>query len=209
MDDEEQNLSGQLIAPCSFGLPMYMQASNSLPAKPVETLVTTNGSMTSSSPSLDDSSCLSPVSPVFSDLGNSTSTYSSPNQPFLSPIESSQSLDVPTGYSLTRTPSGGRARKPPSDLILITGPNGERRYQCNQCAHTSTRPNNLREHQLRHDPNRPKRFRCILCQRPFARKNDLKRHWQIHFKGESSSAPQYKTLLMVMLNKSLSYSTDT
>jgi hypothetical protein len=206
MDDDEQNPKGHLIAPGSFGMPPYMPACNSDPALPVETLVTTSGSMASASPNNDEISCLSPYSPLFSDTGLSNSTYSSPYQPFLSP--SSRSLDVP-GYALTRTASGGKARKPPGDLILIEGPNGERRYQCKSCSHTSTRPNNLREHQLKHDPNRPKRFQCLLCERPFARKNDLKRHWQIHFKGESTSLPEYKAFLMAMLDRSLIPNTAT
>jgi hypothetical protein len=152
---------------------------------------TSGGTMANTSP-MSDSSYLSMSSPIFSDSGNTASTFGSPPQPYLSPVLASGSLDR-SGYPLSRSLSSGKIRKPSPDLLWYADEYGKRRYKCKylDCKYTSPRPNNLREHQESHDPNRPKPWKCCRCKRAFARKNDCKRHFtKVHIKITQEEDPE-------------------
>jgi Zinc finger, C2H2 type len=161
--------------------------------------------MANTSPTSECSSHLSAPSPQFSDSGYTASTFSSPAQPYLSPATISTSLER-GGYSLTRAGSSGKIRKPSPDLNSYVDQNGKRRYKCKDadCTYTSPRPNNLREHQGRHDPDRPKPWQCRMCDRAFPRKNDCKRHFtKVHIKMNEEDNPALYAYLQEKLRQSI------
>lgn len=166
---------------------------------------TPGGTMANTSPMSECSSHLSVPSPLFSDSGNTASTFGSPAQPYLSNATVSTSLER-AGHCLTRTGSSGKIRKPSPDLVSFVDHNGKRRYKCKDqdCPYTSARPNNLREHQGRHDPNRPKPWQCRLCERAFPRKNDCKRHFtKVHIKINEVENPAQYANLQELLHQSM------
>lgn len=199
-DDVSTPLDARLIAPSEYKPELQVKTNYSLLSAMFP--ATSGGTMANTSPMSECSSHLSIPSPQFSDSGNTASTFGSPAQPYLSNATISTSLER-GGYSLTRTGSSGKIRKPSPDLFSFVDQNGKRRYRCKDqdCPYTSARPNNLREHQGRHDPNRPKPWQCRKCARAFPRKNDCKRHFtKVHIKiNEEDNPAQYASLQELLL----------
>ncbi|KAI9280872.1 hypothetical protein BC943DRAFT_140072 [Umbelopsis sp. AD052] len=198
-DDVPPPFNAYLIPPSDFKPEPQVKSSRSQLSAMLS--ATSGGTMANTSPMSECSSHLSASSPQFSDY--TASTFSSPAQPYLSPATISTSLER-AGYSLTRTGSSGKIRKPSPDLYHFVDQNGKRRYKCKDCPHTSTRPNNLREHQGRHDLNRPKPWQCRKCDRAFPRKNDCKRHFtKVHIKMNEEDDPVQYAYLQELLRQSL------
>jgi hypothetical protein len=196
--EEVSPQTGHLFSPGSYGLPQLLKGfCSSLPARPVETLVTSQGNMANDN-HVDDHSCMSPMS---TDMGESVTSSCNCDIAFqcnrLSP-SSSKSPEM-SGYPLSRT-SSNKIRKAPSDLLVTSGPSGERLYHCKYCSHSCKRPNNMREHQMKHDPNRPKPFYCIVCPKCFARKSDLKRHLRLHLKEDLGTARNVTAYILKLSN---------
>ncbi|KAI8577413.1 hypothetical protein K450DRAFT_252311 [Umbelopsis ramanniana AG] len=198
-DDVPSPFNAHLIPPSDFQPEPQVKSSRSLLSALFP--ATSGGTMANTSPMSECSSHLSASSPQFSDF--TASTFSSPAQPSLSPATISTSLER-SGYSLTRAGSSGKIRKPSPDLYSYADQYGKRRYKCKDCDYTSARPNNLREHQGRHNPNRPKPWQCRICDRAFPRKNDCKRHFvKVHMKMNEEDNPVQYAFLQEQLRQSI------